>query len=499
MFPTKRRPIVIGTDAKTGETVYLNRDLLQTHVQIMGSTGTGKTRFTLHLNKEIARDPNATIIEIVAKGSLNRMTEDWTIASGRADRLVVFDAGDKDRIVGYNPLAANGLAVATHARAVREAIRSAWGQASFDQTPQLARFLFLALAVARELNLTVVDSIDVLNPRSMLRRRALKLLSDTPIRDALLDFDSLSESKQEDLAASSVARLETFVQEQSIRRILVQQNRGLHLDEIIRERKILLVTLEQFRPLRTDDVKLLGRLIINDLLAHVFARPEGERSPVYLIIDEAQVFATADLCTALDQGRELGLHCVLANQSPGQFLEEDPTGKLMNSIMNCARTKVLFGGLSVEALESLSKEFFIDEFNPWFVKDEITHLELEPIESRRTVVGDSRSISHSKGRSSGINISRSRQRGWSHAEGEAHSSRPASRPVPRRPSRTASRSASACRPTARLRRPQTSRTPLPRRFPNRRATALDRVTARSIAKAGAKAGSLASSGVGAKE
>jgi hypothetical protein len=335
---------------------------------------------------------------------------------------VLFDPGEERVTIGYNPLAPNGLAVATHAKAVREAIRAGWGQASFDQTAQLARLLFLVLAVARELGLTLVDAVQLIRPRSALRRRSLRDLSCGPLRDALAYFDSLSESRQEELAASTLARLEPFAFDEVIRRIVVQQKRALRLDEVIEGRKILLINLEQFRPLRTDDVKLLGRLLVNDILAHVFARPKGRRSPVYLFLDEVQTIATQDLTTTLDQGRELGLHCLMAHQFPDQLLEEDQSGRLRSSVMNCARTKILFGGLSVAALEELAKEFFTDEFDPYAIKDEIRHLELEPIESRRLIVGGSLSFGQSSSTSTGESNSQSYQKGWSHSEGESHSS-----------------------------------------------------------------------------
>ncbi len=369
MLPIRRKPLLMGAEARTGMPILLNRDWLQTHMHLIGPPGSGKSRLLLWLFKTLAVQPDATVILMNPKGSLYRMARDWAIASGLTKRLVLFDPGEENSIIGYNPLAANGLAIATHAKAVREAIRSAWGQASFDQTAQLARLLFLALAAARELELTIVDAVQILRPRSALRRRAVRTLSEGPIRDALAYFDSLSETRQEELAASTLARLECFAQDETIRRIVVQQNRGLHLDGILTGHKILLINLEQFRPLRTDDVRLLGRLIVNDLLAHVFARPEGKRGPVYLIMDEAQVFATADLCTALDQGRELGLHCLLAHQYLNQLLEEDQSGKLLSSVMNCARTKVLFGGIEVKELETFAKEFFIDQFDPYTVKD----------------------------------------------------------------------------------------------------------------------------------
>ena len=68
------------------------------------------------------------------------------------------------------------LPVATHAKAVREAVRSAWGQSSFDATPQLARLLYLSIAVS--LSLGSSQAIFALHrlDRSSGSRRARRLL-----------------------------------------------------------------------------------------------------------------------------------------------------------------------------------------------------------------------------------------------------------------------------------------------------------------------------------
>ena len=81
---------------------------------------------------------------------------------------------------------------------------------------------------------------------------------------------------------------------------------------------------------------------------------------------------------------------------------------------------MLFGGIAVEELETLAKEVFIDQFDPYTVKDEIRHLELEPVESRRRVFGRSLSFGRSSAETTGESRSRSYQEGWSHAEGMSH-------------------------------------------------------------------------------
>src|ERR1700730_5257667 len=98
MLPIKRKPILIGWDVTTGNAVYLDRDRLQTHLHIIGPPGTGKTRLQLQLLKELAGDPNATIILMNPKGALGRMARDWVIASGLTHRLVLFDPSEKEAV-----------------------------------------------------------------------------------------------------------------------------------------------------------------------------------------------------------------------------------------------------------------------------------------------------------------------------------------------------------------------------------------------------------------
>src|SRR5207249_1509752 len=210
----------------------------------------------------LTRNPRATIVLINPKGALARKARDWTIGHGQSKRLIWFDPGDAQYVAGYNPLSPNGLPVATHAKAVREAIRSAWGQSSFDQTPQLARLLYLSLAISLALGRTLLDALALLRSGaagSRVREEILTAFARGEARgehellrfldNALSWFDSLAERRQDELAASAVARLESFVSDPSISRILTQPQ-CLDLAEAIQNHKILLVNLEIGRPLR---------------------------------------------------------------------------------------------------------------------------------------------------------------------------------------------------------------------------------------------------------
>jgi hypothetical protein len=428
-----KRPLLLGRDIDSGGSVSLGQDWFETHLHLIGPPGRGKTRLLFWIYQHLCRDPNATIVLVNPKGALARMARDWTISQGQSKRLLWFDPIDRRAILGYNPLAPTSSSVATQSERVREAIRSAWGQGSFDQTPQLARLLHLSLAVSIALQLTLVDAVRLLRSGpagARVRKVLLAGLAGDGARgerellafltEALTWFDSLGERRQEELSASTLARLEPFVAHPIIRRI-ISQRRCINFADLVANHKILIVNLEIGRPFLKDNVKLLGRFIVNDVLNTVFGRPNSPNEPVYLMLDEAQHFATQDLCSILDMGRELGLHCVLAHQNLGQLRREDNTNYVYESVRGCALTKFYFGGLQKEDLDILVPDACIEKYDPYKVKDELTALSLDPIESRREVVTEGTNHGISTGAARGKSQSRSRvdARGISQSKGES--------------------------------------------------------------------------------
>jgi len=387
-YELQEKGIPLGKNLATGEEVFLDLDLLKTHLHVIGPTGTGKTRFLLHLSKYLMQIPRATFIQIDFKGDLHELTRDYCISAGLAKRLVIFDPQNQEAVCGYNPLRPNGLPLGTHAKAVREGIEAAWGQNALDfaMTPQLHRFLYLTLYAVRELELTLVEALELLRPGSEVRKAIIPRIRDPYVKSALVYFDSLQERRQEEIAASSVARLEGFCLDRHIRQIFAPQQRSLDLAAVMRNHQILLVNLGKGRAaLRRDDASLLGKLIVNDVVNHAFEREPQRRTPCYLMSDEFQNAATPDFASCLDEGRGLETHCVLSHQFLAQIQQEERSGYLYHSVMNDCRTRVCFGGSAPEDLEVLVPRMFLGELNPWALKDELVAPVFAPVESTRVV------------------------------------------------------------------------------------------------------------------
>jgi len=408
--------IPIGFNTETDRELELNAEWLRTGLHVIGPTGCGKTRLLTHIFRKITKIPNATIFVLSpAKPDLYDATRDAAIADGLTSRLILVDLGDPEFSLGYDKLRPNGLPIATQAKSTREGVLHGSAQLDQDQTPQRSRIMYMIFYVARTLELGMPEAVRLLMPRSPVRKFALANLPPSYIRDALVYFDSLPDRRQEELAASTLARLEPFVFDPSFARTFTQRDHSLDLAQAIREHKIVDCKLAYYQHgLLPDDQRLFGRLFLTDILAHVFERTEPNPDPVFLFIDEVEEIATQDLCRAFDLGRGMGLCTIIAHQHLSQLVQEDKTSYLLQSVMHDARTKIIFGGGAVEDLERLTKEVLIDQYSPWTIKDEVKSLELDPRESTR------RSYTRTRSHARGQGVSFPQSESWSDAYGKSY-------------------------------------------------------------------------------
>jgi hypothetical protein len=259
--------------------------------------------------------------------------------------------------------------------------------------------LYLCLYVARALSVSLMEALDVLRPSPTLRQRALMQIRDPFVHNALLAFDTLSDRVKAEQSNSTISRLEMFLCDQTVRQVICSPT-SIDTEQVLAARKIWLINAAKYQPILEDQIKLLLRFLSNDILAHVYkGHGEGrfnENNPVYFIADEFQNAATSQWATALDEGRGIGLHCILAHQHLSQLADEDKSGYLLRSCMNYARTKILFGGLDYQDLEVFANNLLLQHFNPRAIKHIQRTPVFAPVESVRKVPTYSTSKAYSQ-------------------------------------------------------------------------------------------------------
>lgn len=364
---TRAGLIRFGNDPKTNEPLHLKPETLSTHMQVIGGSRTGKSFFLQVLARELIKSPQRpSVIVLDPHGSLYDELMDFCVYAGLADRVVYFNPRTTP-VIGYNPLQRQGKAEPYYqAVMVLEAFRKVWGQQGFEATPRLNRWLYNSIMATIEADLTMEEQLILLHPQKRLdplRRAITQGVSNDFVKHDWEWYLNQNDRVREERTESSAARLHPFLQNPYIQNILTQQQRVFTFDQCLGQGKIILVNLSAHEggKIPTDQVHLLGTLLVNDILAACFRRSKSQREqhPAYLILDEFQHFVTKDICVILNEGRKFGLHLILGHHHLGPIRERDP--EVYYSVLTNATTKVIFGGISVDDAELLGRQ--IGRFN----------------------------------------------------------------------------------------------------------------------------------------
>lgn len=425
----------LGTQAN-GQPFRLPLAALDRHLQIAGPTGSGKTRLLVQLFQELVGNTDACIVVLDPKGGMHRLLRRWCYSQSLDDRLLVIDPNDRRMVCGFNPVQPWADDHDLQVRVARELILRAMGQNEALATPRMSRWLDNILHVLIEMRLTLAEALLLLDYASNAGREAvLPHLAPSPARSDLEWLGQVTRGRGEsqsgrlldDHLGAVLNRFRHILGNPALR-AMYGTTRSLDWRSVVDQRQLVLVNLQR-RHLDGEAQRLLGLQIVSELTREVFRRNPREVVPVYLILDEASLFVTPDLIEGLDRGRELGLKVVLAHQHLGQFIDPK-TGdrQLLDSIMNDARTKIVFGGLAPRDADEFAAMLFRHHLDPDKVQLALKTLrQLSRVEESRSTteswgvthgVTSSTTRSHATGRSS----ARGSSHGTTRGEGRSHGS-----------------------------------------------------------------------------
>ena len=400
-LPPSPDAIRLGTSVSTSSKIYLQPKELSTHMHIVGATGVGKSFFLEGIIKRLIEQGHGICLITPHEDIYERVIDYCAVVHrarpelGLSRRVIPFDLSNTRQIMGFNPVARNARVMSYQVVALMDAIRKCWGQANFQETPRLARWLFNTGFAVVESKLTLLQARHLVDSKpTPIRQAIVGRLQDDDIRREWQWIMAQKTREQDERLESSFNRIREFVGHELIRLVIGQHTKTIDFPSVLREGKILLVNLSRAGTMAENNQHLIGTLLVNELLTAAFARRQGERKPFFLCIDEFQHFATKDICEILDGGRKFGLHLILAHQLLNQLRAKEP--EVYYSTLTNARTKVVFGGLIDEDLEILGKELFTGELDPDQVKDEIWQTKYEPVEATRVIASDSYSESESE-------------------------------------------------------------------------------------------------------
>jgi len=349
----------LGRNTSNGNKVHIAEKDRSTHMQVVGSTGTGKSKFLEGMiRQDILAGRGLCVVDIT--GALYNNLAKWIASYNLEERrkIILFDPTEEGWIPGFNPLLSN-FDTSFLVDNMVKAIAKVWGGEDQDRTPLLKRCLRLILYVLAEKKLSLLEAQRLISPDDPTVRHYLTHnLEDPTMREEWDFLNQRTKSQFVEDFASTRNRLMEFVSSPTVRNIVGQTEGIINFRQVMEEGHIVLVNLQPKGKLSWDNARLLGTLIVNDLFINAMAREEGAK-PFYLYIDECSLFLNEDIGFILDLCRKYGLHLILAHQHLGQL--RDAGEKIYRSVMTDAKTKVIFGGLDYDDAEAMVKNVFMGD------------------------------------------------------------------------------------------------------------------------------------------
>ena len=356
----------LGT-TRRGKAVTLTNEERSRHVQVIGASGTGKSKLLESLiRQDILAGRGLCLID--PHGTLADDVLAWCGSRGidRYRKVHVITPSDLAWAAGFNPLRLDNV-VEPQARvdAMVSACAQVWGGEDLTSTPLLKRCLKAVFYVLAVRELTLVEAVELVTTRNAqtLRRTLTRDLPNYVYDAQWSDFNAMSARDFLEQFSSTNNRLMEFLSSPVIRRVVGQRDQVLDLGRAMDESEIVIVNLALRGAISEENSRLLGTLIASELFLLAKARGEakGKRHPFTLFVDECYQFLTNDIERMLDETRKFGLHVVLGHQRLGQLGK--PDSAIRNGVMAGAQTKVVFGGMTDDDAEVMAREVFRSSFN----------------------------------------------------------------------------------------------------------------------------------------
>lgn len=325
-FPGVDRPVVVNDRDRT------------MHQLVLGPTGSGKSVAIGHVALSDMRQGHGLIV-IDPKGDLVDYLTDHVPDQRRQD-VIVFDPAN-DNPVGYNPLLAGNRPSHLVVDQVDHIFAKLFGSNYGPRSGDINRAALLTLmSSARSGKQYTMAELPLLLTNTDFRRSLTSSLSDSTLVEFWRWYEQLGGS-QATVTAPILNKYRQLLLKAPIRNVLGQGEPGWTLEDVIQQRKILLIRLSAGE-IGSEAAHLLGSLLVAGIWQATQSRtqvPLERRRFVSLIIDEWQNFLRlpTSLGDMLAQARGLGLGLTLANQQLGQLSKD-----LQADVLSNARTKIVF-------------------------------------------------------------------------------------------------------------------------------------------------------------
>lgn len=307
---------------------------------VLGTQGSGKSTLLGHLAEQFVGAGEGVLL-IDTKGEL---AEDIAARTRHDDRLVFVAPGRCFFPGGTRYWALNLFEFDRSEPHLGEiavynllSLFERMGLAKLDTMPQVVQMLEMSvrLALVREAT-SFADLLSILQVNSPLRRHLLDegrrngRLSEAT-RTFWEDFEERTATQQRDAMKTTIARINRLMGPTVIAKLLTPTRSTLRIAEWLDAGKLVVCDLGTKLGIGAQGVpRLLGNLIVAQLIGATFARPIGRGRVWRVIVDEFHELAGDQFAELITQGRKHRVFPVLAHQNLAQLSE-----KLENAATSC--------------------------------------------------------------------------------------------------------------------------------------------------------------------
>lgn len=336
------------------------------HMYIIGKTGTGKSALITNMAlQDINNGKGICIIDPHGELVENILTK---IPQSRLNDVVYFNPEDTENPIGFNVLEVyNPKYKHLVASDLMGIFTKIWANVWSARMEYILNNCVLALLDTPDSTLLGITRILV---DKDYRAKIIANVKDPVVRSFWInEYESWRDQFRNEAIVPIQNKVGQFLSTSLIRNIVGQSKSTLNIQEIMNNKKILLINISKGR-IGEDNSSLLGAMIITKIQLAVMERvrmKEEEREDFYLYVDEFQNFATDSFANILSEARKYRLNLIVAHQYIGQLVSDQNT-KVRDAIFGNVGTMISFrvGAADAEWLEK--------EFEPEFTIQDIVNL-----------------------------------------------------------------------------------------------------------------------------
>ncbi len=289
------------------------------HLYIVGKTGMGKTTLLLNqLHADLHAGHGVCLVDPHGDLAVSLLR---LMPPHRTNDVIVFDAGDREFAVSFNPLACRDDALIDQ---VTSGVVSAFKKLHDSWGPRLEDTLRNAVFAIVEQRGTMLELMRLLAERNFRNVIVPKIRDDVVRSFWLHEFASWDDRYRTEAVAAIQNKIRPFLTNRTMRAIVSQADRSLNLREIMDQGKVLIVNLSKGR-VGEDNAALLGAFLVTAIQQAAMTRsdvPESDRRDFHLYIDEFQNFTTSSFAAILSEARKYRLNLTIAHQYLKQLDDE---------------------------------------------------------------------------------------------------------------------------------------------------------------------------------